>query len=95
MKQLKLVNVRKMIPLAVVGVVALVPVAAALATAGSGFKERTVVARGTLRSVQDQVAEQLDAGRCRRPEVRARSGGPKRLALPSWPRGRDRPVGTR
>ena len=48
MKQLKLVNVRKMIPLAVVGVVALVPVAAAVATAGSGFKERTVVARGTL-----------------------------------------------
>ena len=48
MKQLKLVNVRKMIPLAIVGAVALVPVAAALATAGSGFKERTVVARGTL-----------------------------------------------
>jgi quercetin dioxygenase-like cupin family protein len=48
MQQLKLVNVRKMIPLAVVGAVALVPVAAALATAGSGFKERTVVARGTL-----------------------------------------------
>lgn len=41
-------NVRKLVPLAVVGAVALVPVAAALATAGSGFKERTVVARGTL-----------------------------------------------
>jgi quercetin dioxygenase-like cupin family protein len=48
MKQLKHVNGRKMIPLAVVAVVALVPVAAALATAGSGFKERVVVARGTL-----------------------------------------------
>ena len=48
MNQLKLVKVRKLVPLAVVGAVALVPVAAALATAGSGFKERTVVARGTL-----------------------------------------------
>jgi quercetin dioxygenase-like cupin family protein len=48
MKQLKRVNVRKMIPVALVGAVALVPVGAALATAGSGFKERTVVARGTL-----------------------------------------------
>ena len=48
MKQLKLVNVRKMIPLAVVGAVALVPVAAAFATMGTGFKERTVMARGTL-----------------------------------------------
>jgi quercetin dioxygenase-like cupin family protein len=56
MKQLKLVNVRKLVPLAVVGAVALVPVAAALATAGSGFKERTVVARGTL---EDQFKIQL------------------------------------
>ena len=48
MKQLKLVNVRKMAPLAVVGAVALVPVAAAFATMGTGFKERTVMARGTL-----------------------------------------------
>ena len=48
MKQFKLVNVRKLVPLAVVGAVALIPVAVALATAGSGFKERTVVARGTL-----------------------------------------------
>jgi len=48
MKQHKLMNVRKAIALAVVGVVAMVPVGAALATLGSGFKERTVVARGTL-----------------------------------------------
>ena len=48
MKQLKLVNVRKAIAVAVVGVVAMVPVGAAVATLGSGFKERTVVARGTL-----------------------------------------------
>jgi quercetin dioxygenase-like cupin family protein len=47
MKQLKLTNVRRVILLAVVGAVAIVPVAA-LATPGSGFKERTVFARGTL-----------------------------------------------
>lgn len=41
-------NVRKVILLAVVGLVAMVPVAVALATPGSGFKERTVFARGTL-----------------------------------------------
>ena len=48
MKQLKRVNVRKVILLTVVGAVAMVPVGAALATMGTGFKERTVVARGTL-----------------------------------------------
>jgi quercetin dioxygenase-like cupin family protein len=42
------VNVRKALALVVVGVVAAVPVGAALATQGSGFLDRTVVARGTL-----------------------------------------------
>ena len=41
-------NVRRALALVVVGVVAAVPVGAALATQGSGFLERTVVARGTL-----------------------------------------------
>jgi quercetin dioxygenase-like cupin family protein len=47
MKQLKLMSVRKVIPLVVLVAVALIPVTA-LATVGSGFKERTVFARGTL-----------------------------------------------
>lgn len=49
MKQLKLklVNLRRVILVVVVGVLAIVPVAA-FATPGSGFKERTVIARGTL-----------------------------------------------
>jgi quercetin dioxygenase-like cupin family protein len=42
------VNARRALALAVVGVVAAVPVGAALATQGSGFLDRTVVARGTL-----------------------------------------------
>ena len=41
-------NVRRALALVVVGVVAAVPVGAALATQGSGFLDRTVVARGTL-----------------------------------------------
>ena len=48
MKQRRRINARRVIVLAVVGVVAAVPVGAALATQGSGFLERTVVARGTL-----------------------------------------------
>jgi quercetin dioxygenase-like cupin family protein len=47
MKQGKLTKVHKVILLAVLGAVAIVPVAA-LATPGFGFKERTVFARGTL-----------------------------------------------
>ena len=41
-------NVRRALALVVIGVVAAVPVGAALATQGSGFLDRTVVARGTL-----------------------------------------------
>ena len=49
MKQLKRVNARKMIPLGLVALVAMIPVAAALATPGSGFQAGTgLIARGTL-----------------------------------------------
>jgi quercetin dioxygenase-like cupin family protein len=48
MKQLKLMNVRKALALTILGAVAAVAAGVALATPGSGFKERTVVARGTL-----------------------------------------------
>ena len=48
MKQLKLMNVRKVLALTVLGAVATVGAGVALATPGSGFKEVTVVARGTL-----------------------------------------------
>ncbi len=48
MKQFTFVNVRKVLALTVVGAVAAVGAGVALATMGSGFKERTVVARGTL-----------------------------------------------
>jgi quercetin dioxygenase-like cupin family protein len=48
MKQLKLIKMRKALPLIILGVVATVAAGMALATPGSGFKERTVVARGTL-----------------------------------------------
>jgi quercetin dioxygenase-like cupin family protein len=48
MKQLKLMNVRKALALTVVGAVATVGAGVAVATPGSGFIERTVVARGTL-----------------------------------------------
>ena len=48
MKQLKLINMRKALALTVLGAVATAVVGTALATPGSGFKERTVVARGTL-----------------------------------------------
>ena len=48
MKQLKLTHVRKVLALTVLGAVATVFAGTALATMGSGFKERTVVARGTL-----------------------------------------------
>jgi quercetin dioxygenase-like cupin family protein len=48
MKQLKLTKVRKVLALTVLGAVATVIAGAALATSGSGFKERTVIARGTL-----------------------------------------------
>jgi quercetin dioxygenase-like cupin family protein len=41
-------NVRRALALVIIGVVAAVPVGAALATQGSGFLDRTVVARGTL-----------------------------------------------
>jgi quercetin dioxygenase-like cupin family protein len=45
----ELMNVRKVIPLIVIAAVAAIPVAAALATPGSGFQPGTgVVARGTL-----------------------------------------------
>lgn len=46
MKHLKLIT--KPFALVVLSLVAMVVAAVALATAGSGFKERTVVARGTL-----------------------------------------------
>ena len=48
MKQPKRVNVRKALVLTVLGAVVAVAAGAALATPGVGFKERTVVARGTL-----------------------------------------------
>ena len=48
MSHLKLLNGRKPLALVLVSVVFMVVAAVALATAGSGFKERTVVARGTL-----------------------------------------------
>jgi quercetin dioxygenase-like cupin family protein len=48
MKQLKRMSVRKVLALTVLGVVATVSAGVALATPGSGFKERTVIARGTL-----------------------------------------------
>jgi quercetin dioxygenase-like cupin family protein len=48
MKQLKLMNVRKALALAALATVATVAAGTALATPGSGFKDRTVVARGTL-----------------------------------------------
>jgi quercetin dioxygenase-like cupin family protein len=48
MKQLRLTRVRKVLALMVLGAVATVFAGTALATMGSGFKERTVVARGTL-----------------------------------------------
>src|SRR6266498_2240235 len=48
MKQLKFINVRKALTLTVLGAVATVVAGVALATPGSGFKERTVVARGTF-----------------------------------------------
>lgn len=48
MKQLKFMSGRKALALAVLTAVAMVATGAALATMGTGFKERTVVARGTL-----------------------------------------------
>jgi quercetin dioxygenase-like cupin family protein len=48
MRKLQHLNVRKALALVVVGAVASVAAAAALATSGSGFIDRTVVARGTL-----------------------------------------------
>ena len=48
MKPLKLTRLRKVLALIVLGAVATVFASTALATMGSGFKERTVVARGTL-----------------------------------------------
>lgn len=48
MRRLKLVDVRKALALVVIGAVATVGAAAALATPGSGFLDRTVFARGTL-----------------------------------------------
>jgi quercetin dioxygenase-like cupin family protein len=48
MKQLKLMSMRKALVFTVLGAVATVGVGVALGTPGSGFKERTVVARGTL-----------------------------------------------
>jgi quercetin dioxygenase-like cupin family protein len=48
MKLLKLTHMRKVLALTVLGAVATVFAGTALATLGSGFKERTVVARGTL-----------------------------------------------
>lgn len=48
MKELKLMQVRKVVALAALGAAATVAAGVALATPGSGFKERTVVARGTL-----------------------------------------------
>lgn len=48
MKPLKLMNVRKVLALAVVGAIATVATGVALATPGQGFKDNTVFARGTL-----------------------------------------------
>jgi quercetin dioxygenase-like cupin family protein len=48
MRQLKLGSVRKVVALAVLGAVIAIAAGVALATPGSGFIERTVVARGTL-----------------------------------------------
>jgi quercetin dioxygenase-like cupin family protein len=48
MKQLKRTRGRKVLAITVLGAVATVLAGTALATMGSGFKERTVVARGTL-----------------------------------------------
>ena len=48
MKQLKLTHARKVLALIVLGAIATVFAGTALATIGSGFKERTVVARGKL-----------------------------------------------
>jgi quercetin dioxygenase-like cupin family protein len=48
MKQLKRMSVRRALALTLLGTVAAVVAGAALATPGSGFIERTVVARGTL-----------------------------------------------
>jgi quercetin dioxygenase-like cupin family protein len=48
MRQLKHMNVRKVLALVVIGAVATFAAATAFATSGSGFIERTVVARGTL-----------------------------------------------
>jgi quercetin dioxygenase-like cupin family protein len=48
MKQLKRMSVRRALAITVLGAVAAVVAGAALATPGSGFIERTVVARGTL-----------------------------------------------
>jgi quercetin dioxygenase-like cupin family protein len=48
MKHPKVINVRKALALTMLGAVATVAAGVALATPGSGFKERTVVARGTL-----------------------------------------------
>ncbi len=48
MRRFKRVNVRKALVFTVLGAVVALPAGAALATPGSGFIERTVVARGTL-----------------------------------------------
>jgi quercetin dioxygenase-like cupin family protein len=48
MKQFKLMSARTALVLIVLGAVATIAAGAALATMGTGFKERTVVARGTL-----------------------------------------------
>lgn len=47
MKQQKRTNVRIVLAFTVLGAVATVIAGAALATPGTGFKERTVIARGT------------------------------------------------
>jgi quercetin dioxygenase-like cupin family protein len=47
-KQSKLTHVRKVLALTVLGAVAAIVAGVALATPGSGFTDRTVVARGTL-----------------------------------------------
>lgn len=48
LKALKLMNIRKVLALTVLGAVATLATGVALATPGSGFKDRTVFARGTL-----------------------------------------------
>jgi quercetin dioxygenase-like cupin family protein len=48
MNKRKYMNIRKALALVAVGAVAIVAAATALATSGSGFIERAVVARGTL-----------------------------------------------